>query len=267
MDEVQTNSQVTETSEPQEGTMEDFMQTFGISDDDSEQKPEENAQEKEPDEQKEKPVEENEANEANPKQPKQTPPSQTHTQKAQAAFAAMRVQNKKLANALSEAQKLLGINANSIDELAQAIHNRAIEQQAQTQKIPVELLQRLNQLEESNRRHEQEQLQQAAYRGFQALKDKFNLDTPALQQFASTLAADGLNPFEKPVDIVSQYITRNFDKLIAEAEERGRQSEIARSAKAGKHSASVTGKEGASVQEPDKVNTVSQLDQLLSNLK
>ena len=179
--------------------------------------------------------------------------------KAGKAFAEMRVQNKTYQQTLQGVASILGVDVTKPEELITAIQAKVTEAQAKEQNVPPELLTRLNQLEQDSQKHAQEEIQRNAYLGFQNLKTTYNLTDDALQAFANNLAASGINPFEQQVDVVAQYKVQNFDKLMAEAEARGKQAEIARSTKASEHSATVTHKDGQSPAEAEKINTVADL--------
>lgn len=188
-----------------------------------------------------------------------TPAAAPVVNKADKAFAEMRVQNKTYQQTLQGVASILGVDVTKPEELITAIQAKVTEAQAKEQNVPPELLTRLNQLEQDSQKHAQEEIQRNAYLGFQNLKTTYNLTDDALQAFANNLAASGINPFEQQVDVVAQYKVQNFDKLMAEAEARGKQAEIARSTKASEHSATVTHKDGQSPAEAEKINTVADL--------
>jgi len=203
-----------------------------------------------------------------PAKPEQTatPVVQPQVDKAAQAFAAMRIQNSKYQNTIKGVASILGVDGKNPDDIIAAIQQKVVEAQAKQQGVPTELLTRLQQLEQDNQKHTQEEVQRNAYVGFQTLKDKFTLDDNALQAFAAQLATDGLNPFEKSVNVVQEYITRNYESLLLAAEKRGSQAEIARATKASQHSATVTDKDGQPITDPERISTNAQLTALLNTL-
>ena len=105
--------------------------------------------------------------------------------------------------------------------------------------------------------------------GFQKVKNEYNLSNEDLNNFAEQLAAKNINPFSGDrVDLLKEYRMLNFDKLLAQAKEAGRQEEIARSLKAKQNSTTplkTTGND-TPLGETPAVNTVKDLDNLLNSL-
>lgn len=178
------------------------------------------------------------------------------------AFAQMRVENAKQANILKGIADVLQIQAdpNNPEALVTALQQKITAAQAQKAGMPADVLEKLNKLTEENDANKAAQIRQAAYLGFQAVKDDFKLDNVKLQAFADELVADGINPFEQPVNLLAEYKLRKHDILIAEAEERGAQKEAERAANAGKHSSSPDKKQGKGETETEKITTVKDLN-------
>jgi hypothetical protein len=195
----------------------------------------------------------------------QTPPPQEPS-KAAAAFAQMRTQNKQYEELLKGIAGLVGLeNVNDPTQISTALQQKIVEAQAQKQGVPAELIQRLNTLEQANQQHTREQVQQAAYLGFQKVKDEFKLDDKGLQTFADELVANGVNPFEQPVDLVSEYKIRNFEKLIQAAVERGIQQEQQRAASAQQHGTTPNGQTGNKPGETGSITTVAELNKFFAS--
>lgn len=216
---------------------------------------------------------------AQPEQPAQseTPP-QTQTQvpsqtpvtepdKTAKAFATMRVQNSRYEKALESVAKKMGLDPKNMDTVIQKISDEATKQEAAQAKIPVEFLQRVQNMEATMQQYEQQELQRNAYNGFQQLKDQFHLDDQALVNFATSLASSGMNPMTTPVDVVREYKLRNFDALLANAKEQGRQEEVTRSNKGASQGATVPDKNGITPANPEKITTTQQLTEFLSAAK
>jgi hypothetical protein len=183
------------------------------------------------------------------------------------AFAQMRVQNKQYETMMKSIAGLLGVqNVNLEDPNAinAALERKILEATSKQQNVPVEVLERLQTLEKDKQEFSQYQIRQATYLGFQKIKNDFGLDNNALNQFADVLKADGVNPFEEPVDIVAEYKLRNFDRLVAEAETRGAQKEAERAAKANDHSTTPGDKKGQSAGDAGKINTVNDLEKFFN---
>ena len=152
--------------------------------------------------------------------------------------------------------QLVGIDPTNLEQVHSAVQQKLLEAQAKKQNVPPELLGRLQMLERQNNERE-------AYLGFQKVKDSFNLSEEALQQFADDLAANGINPFETKVDLVNEYVVRNYQSLLESAHQRGVQEEAERAAKAAKKSTQPGNKSGKDKEIPDKINTISDLDKFL----
>ena len=118
--------------------------------------------------------------------------------------------------------------------------------------------------EEQAAEHEKQNLLIAAGRGFQALKTQHHLTDEDLNNFADELIADGLNPYEQPVDLLREYRNRHFDDLINAAVQRGIQQEAERSAKASRQSTTPSHSNGDTEPTTEgKINTVEGLNKWL----
>lgn len=184
-------------------------------------------------------------------------PQHSQQERQAQAFAQMRVQNRQMQQTLQGLAQLVGIDPSNMSQIHNAVQQKLLEAEAQKQNVPPELLGRLQMLEKQNNERE-------AYLGFQKVKDSFNLSDEALQQFADSLIADGINPFETKVDLVNQYVTRNYEALLESARQRGIQEEAERAAKATQQSTQPGNKSGKDKEVPDKINTISDLDKFLS---
>lgn len=197
--------------------------------------------------------------------PKTNPPK---VDKAAQAFAQMRVQNKNMEKLLKGFAEVLGVKTDKPEDLLGALQEKVTTVQAKQQGVPPELLSRLQALEEKEQAYNQEMARRNAFTGFQAVKNQFGLDDKALQSFADELVADGLNPFEQEVDLESQYLKRHFKDIVAAAEARGAQAEIARASKAQNQSSKPTGKAGKEegLNGDAKINTISDLNKWFDTL-
>lgn len=207
----------------------------------------------------------NDQNDQNQNQSSQTQNDSQNTNqgdpKVNQAFAQMRVQNKQMQDMLKGIGELLGVQDTSNPELlTNALNQKILAAQAQKQGISPELLQEIQNLKNQNLVNQQENIRRTAYLGFQQLKDNFQLDDKGLQAFADELVADGVNPFEQPVNLLSEYRVRKFDQLMAAAEERGAQAERERSANASKHGSTPNNKQGKGDTDTEKITTVSGLN-------
>lgn len=137
------------------------------------------------------------------------------------AFASMRVQNKDLLDsnktmqdtleALAKAQGIEGDLATIQTQLG----DKAINQQAKNDNVPVELLKRLKDLESRDNMYHTSTLRVQADTGFIKLKEEFGLDDKVLLTFAQELDQAKLNPYAVDhVDIRSEFVSRNLDFIV-----------------------------------------------------
>lgn len=187
------------------------------------------------------------------------------TEKSAQAFAAMRVELAQKNKMLENVATVLGLDPKSKDSMDQ-LQTKLTEALAKKQGLPVETLERLNKLEEMEQQRNIEQVRNNAFLGFQRVKTIFGLDDAALQEFANSLVAEGKNPFTTPLDLVTEYKLKNFDKLMEQAKNQGAQAEIERAAKANTNASTPGTKQGgASDSEPEKITSVKQLTDWFNN--
>ena len=202
-------------------------------------------------------------------QQQQQPPAQNaeHVQRANAAFAQMRSENTVLKKLVNDIAGVLGVDANtSQNQMLAAVQNAVLNAQAKQQNIDPALLQRMSQLEAFKEQTERQALSSRALMGFQTVKNQFKLSDAELDNFADQLMQAGVNPFTKEVDLVSEYKLRNFDTLIAAAEQRGVAKEATRQTKVAAHSTQPGTAAGAgSSESSDKIKSVSELTNWFNN--
>lgn len=191
-----------------------------------------------------------------------------NTKQAQ-AFAQMRIANQQQTQLIKQIAEVVGVkDTKDPKALVDALQQVVVKAQSQKQGIPEEVLTRLNQLENMNSEYQRQQAYLAAGRGFQTIKDNYGLDDNALEAFAQELIADGLNPYEQPIDLVAEYKLRNFDRMLEEAVQKGIDQEAQRAAKAGTQSSTPSTTTGGRTDtEAPKINSVSELNKWLEENK
>lgn len=195
--------------------------------------------------------------------PPPTPPTPANPEpdKAAQAFAQMRIELSKSKKALDGVAGILGLDVTQdTDKLIESVRTKVLEAQAKKDNVPVEVLQRLDQLEQLETTFQRQQLQTQAALGFENVKKQFGLDDTKVIEFAKTLLADNINPYEQAIDLVAEYRNRNWEALIKEAEEKGRLAEVQRATKAATHGTEPGAQTGGTPGEPSKINTVADLD-------
>jgi len=187
--------------------------------------------------------------------------SATQPGKVGAAFAQMRVENKQLQSVVKSMAQALGIDPKGdTSQLLGALQENLTKMQAKKDGVPEDVMLRLQQLESRDAQYTQEQLKTAAFTGFQKVKDTFALSQVDLDAFADQLLEKGINPFEQDVDLTQQYKLFNYDKLVQAAEEKGRQAEAERAAKANQHGSTPSGTTGKAAGVPEKITTIADLE-------
>lgn len=188
--------------------------------------------------------------------------------KASEVFAKMRVENTKYERTFKDLLGLLGVDTDNakVEDLNQLLQDKVLEAKAEKEKVPMELLKKLDILEQDRQSRELADVRTQALVGFQKVKDRFGLDDEGLKDFAVELRADGVDPFvTRNIDLESVYIKKHFEDLLKAAEQKGIQSEQARAAKAGNSSTPnlKKGKEDTAVDD-QKVNTIAELSKWFS---
>lgn len=141
------------------------------------------------------------------------------TGKHNAAFAQMRVQNKQMTQTLQRIGESLGIDSKDPEVLVQALQRKVLEHQAEESKIPLAMLEKMEQLTSDAEKRETETRAAEATRGFQRVKDEFKLTNKSLSEFATQLLNAGKNPFTTAMDLVTEYKIMNYDALLTKAKD------------------------------------------------
>jgi len=186
--------------------------------------------------------------------------------KAEAAFAAMRVENKSYKQAVDGMAKLLGLDEKDPEKVAQAIQAKILEAQSKKENIPVDILARLDASDADRASREAEVRRNATNEGFAAVAKKFQLDETGIQNFAQSLKNVGINPYEMDIDLPSMYILQNHDVLMENARKEGIAKEAARLANVTNHSTEPTNGTGKGTPPGTPINTVKGLDALFKDL-
>jgi hypothetical protein len=192
-------------------------------------------------------------------------PEPTAAERQAYAFGQLRTENAKQKALLGEIAQVLGLPVD--DNVAEAIKAKVLEVQAKSQNVPIQILQDLERLKERDAAYTAETLRNQALIGFQKVKDTFKLDDAGLEAFSVELFQAGLNPFTQSIDLVQEYKSRNFDRLIAQAREEGARQEAQRAAAANNNSSTPVSQSGGDQGDPEKINTVSDLNSFFDKLQ
>ena len=199
-------------------------------------------------------------------------PQSTDNQKRSAndAFAAMRVQNRKVTDALAAVLQQHGLDpnlANDPDALIAQANQARIEEEAKRQNVPTELLQRLTDLEARDREAQQKRLADAALAGFQAVKNQFGLDNQGISAFAKQLQEAGTNPFEQEMDLVHHYKLHNLDKIIAAETQKAVEAALKNQKSSTQFSTQPSKTQGKESTGTEQIDTMAKFDRFLMGLK
>ena len=206
-------------------------------------------------------------------QPQAGMQAQVPDDKSNKAFAQMRVQNKKQADALARVLASMGVDQNLAgdpDKLLEMLDEASTTAKAKEMQVPPELLKKINQLEKMQADANAERAYNNAMAGFSAIQQKHGLSQQELTAFAVQLQESNINPFEGVVDLEREYLLLNLDRVLEKANQRAVQEALAKQGKAQEHSTTPSKTQGKPMDNgagADKINTMAQFDRLLFSLK
>lgn len=187
---------------------------------------------------------------------------------ANKAFASMRVKNKQLTDIINNVAAVIGLDPTKMapKELEAAMNQAVIEAQSQQTQIPTEILERLNYLENQNKEREAEKLHSAARNGILAIKEQYGASKDELTEFLSNLAQDGIDPLHTQVDLTTEYVKRNFDKVVAARVETQVAAELERREKAQSSASTPSASKGSSPGDGNKISSVKEFERMLDTM-
>jgi hypothetical protein len=189
--------------------------------------------------------------------------------KQQQAFIHQRQQITQMNKLLKGIGKMLDLGDSDLSDetkLTAALQAKITAKEAESQHVPVELLTRLQQLEQRDMEYTAAQRNQNAALGFQRVKDQYGLTQEQLNGFATELVQRGLNPLEiDGVNVVEQYQTLHFNEILQAEVAKAVAAEQERAAKANSTASTPDKKNGngGGGNEPGKVDSVRGLEQWL----
>lgn len=194
--------------------------------------------------------------------------TQNSNNKQEYAFAQMRTQNTQLFGLLSKVAQAAGIEFKDNNELLTKLNDDALGKLAKAQNVPVELLKRLEQLEQTDKVYQAEQLKNSALIGFQKVKDAYGLTDDELRGFAAELDTKGKNPFLTQVDLEAEYRLNHFQDILKKETAKAVEEALKKSNAADKHSSTPNNAQG----KPDtgngeKITTMAGLNDILKDMK
>ena len=178
------------------------------------------------------------------------------TSKQNQAFAKMR-------NQLKEEQALAGFVRNLADqqgvspeELMQAYEQRKLEAQAEQEGVPVDVLKRINQLEEENRQTKQQAFSQKLDQEVNSTIQKYGLKQDQIDGVFGFMVDNGYVNEDQTTNISFEdaYILSNKDNLINQAKEEGRQQYLKEKKNKQQSAAPNTGNSGGNTSSTNKTD-------------
>ena len=184
-------------------------------------------------------------------------------------FAEMRQQNKKQTELLKRLGKAIGLDEGTdVDTISAKVEEMLLERQAKETNIPVETLQRINQLESLVQENQQIKLEKETTEAFTSLIERYDLDEDEVNAFTQYLIDNDKNPLDgKPVDLEAEYLKLHYEDLVKAAVDEALSSENQRKEKAKKHAAGkVSEKKGDISKDGDyQIDSVRELNDFLSD--
>lgn len=202
----------------------------------------------------------------------ETDPATLGDNKSNQAFATMRIQNKKTADALTAVLSMAGLDpalGSNPEELLSILSEAQTVQEAAAKNIDPTVLRRISELERTNAAYEQEKLHSQTVAAIDTLRKQYSLNDGAIVSFLKTLQEHNINPFAQPVDLVREYKIHNMEKLMADAEKRGREAALQDAKRVSQHSSTPITTKGSSKQESSEaeINSMAQFDGLIAGIK
>lgn len=147
------------------------------------------------------------------------------------AFARMRRENEQYQQQLSEMQRFRDTIAEigaargmTPEQVIESYEQARLQQQAQETGVPVEHLQRLQQVESQLEEQQYQQLQSETQNQLVALQQKYNLSNEEMSAFIDTAQAQGFDPRFAPVE--AYYLMVNQETITKRAVEQARQADL-----------------------------------------
>ena len=183
------------------------------------------------------------------------------------AFGQMRTQITQLTDLLGRVAKANGVEYNDSKDLIAKLTDDTIQKMAQKQNVPVELLREVEALRQDSAAFKAQQLKDAAAIGFQNVMNTYGLTQEQLKQFAVELDQKGKNPFNQPVDLMSEYKMMHYDDILNAAVKKAVEEALKKDSAANQSSTTPGQQQGGNGGSEQKITTVAGLTALLDGVK
>jgi hypothetical protein len=199
----------------------------------------------------------------------QTKNKPTQAERMNYAFGQMRTELNANKALLAKLATAAGIQYTDENDLIAKLNDNALNQLAQRQNVPVDLLKRMETLEQNNAAYEMEQRKTETMLSFQKLQTTYGLTNEELLAFAQELDEKGMNPFASRINIDATYRDLHFDEIVNKRVAAAVEEALKKSSVADTHSSTPNRSTGKGDNNGDgkKITTVSQLSALLDGVK
>lgn len=167
---------------------------------------------------------------------------------------------------LGKVASAAGIQYTDTADLINKLNDDTIGKLAAQQNVPVELLRKVERLEQDSAILQQTRLKDAATLGFQSVMSTYELSQDELMAFAQELDVDGMNPFTSQVNLMNEYKIRHFEDIMNKRVDKAVQDALTRSNNADTHSTVPNKANGKNDTTGDNITTVAQLTALLDKM-
>lgn len=193
----------------------------------------------------------------------------TQAERMNYAFGQMRTELNANKALLAKLATAAGIQYTDENDLIAKLNDNALNQLAQRQNVPVDLLKRMETLEQNNAAYEMEQRKTETMLSFQKLQTTYGLTNDELMAFAQELDEKGMNPFASRINIDATYRDLHFDEIVNKRVAAAVEEALKKSSVADTHSSTPNRSTGKGDNNGDgkKITTVSQLSALLDGVK
>lgn len=183
------------------------------------------------------------------------------------AFAEMRKKISEQEKVLADIGKALGIAGKS-EDILEGLQKLTNAKKAKDAGVPPEIMARIDALEKEKLQRDAEDKKIRTYAAINQFQRNMNLDQKQLNAFLVQLAQAGKNPFESEVDLKSEYLVMNFDRLQQEAIQKALEKQAALDNKANTQGTNPGTKVGGGDTKTTEIKTMDGLEAFLkANIK
>lgn len=197
----------------------------------------------------------------------QKTPVKDNGKKQKEAFYKMRTTLKAYENLFGRLSTLFDLSeTGDPQEVVAKIEEAITQREAEQSKIPVEFLQRMQEMEKKLAQTESIERETRVTDELANLGEKYDLSEEAMEEFLFDLSEDGKNPLENDVDLEAEFLKRHINEILETARNEGTQQENERKDKIKKKAPGSLPDKKDSSGGKDKIETISDLNSFLDTL-